>query len=144
MPRMLKETLKDILTIDEITKIYSSFDIIGDIIIIKIPDSLLSKKEIIANTLLKKIKSVNTVFQQISPVQGDYRLRQLEFLAGEEKTITEYKEHGCIFKVDVSKTYFSTRLSTRFPQEGCILPGDGGEPRLTKLPKKILTGSFTG
>jgi tRNA (guanine37-N1)-methyltransferase len=73
MPRMLKETLKDILTIDEITKVYSSFDIIGDIVIIKIPDSLLSKKEIIANTLLKKIKSVNTVFQQISPVQGDYR-----------------------------------------------------------------------
>lgn len=112
MPRMLKETLKDILTIDEITKVYSSFDIIGDIIIIKIPDSLLSKKEIIANTLLKKIKSVNTVFQQISPVQGNYRIRQLEFLAGEEKTITEYKEHGCIFKVDVSKTYFSPRLST--------------------------------
>lgn len=112
MPRMLKETLKDILTIDEITKVYSSFDIIGDIIIIKIPDSLLSKKEIIANTLLKKIKSVNTVFQQISPVQGNYRIRKLEFLAGEEKTITEYKEHGCIFKVDVSKTYFSPRLST--------------------------------
>ena len=113
MPRMLKETLKDILTIDEITKVYSSFDIIGDIIIIKIPDSLLSKKEIIANTLLKKIKSVNTVFQQISPVQGDYRIRQLEFLAGDRENHYRIQRNTDVyFKVDVSKTYFSPRLST--------------------------------
>jgi tRNA (guanine37-N1)-methyltransferase len=39
-------------------------------------------------------------------------VRDLEFLAGENTTITEYKEHGCRFKVDVAKTYFSPRLST--------------------------------
>ena len=33
-------------------------------------------------------------------------------LAGEDKTETEYKEHGCRFKVDVEKTFFSPRLST--------------------------------
>jgi tRNA (guanine37-N1)-methyltransferase len=112
MARMLKNVLIDTLSSDEINKLYSSFDIIGDIVIIKIPECLNSKKHIIANTLLNKIKPVNTIFQQISPVKGDYRIRKLEFLAGEEKTITEYKEHGCIFKVDVSKTYFSPRLST--------------------------------
>ena len=36
----------------------------------------------------------------------------MEFLAGTNNTITEYKEHGCRFKVDVLKTYFSPRLST--------------------------------
>ena len=36
----------------------------------------------------------------------------LEFLAGADKTETEYKEHGCRFKVDVVKAYFSPRLST--------------------------------
>ena len=50
----------------KLKKLYSSFDIIGDIIIIKIPDELEGKKEIIANTLINKIKTVNTVFQQIS------------------------------------------------------------------------------
>jgi tRNA (guanine37-N1)-methyltransferase len=109
---MPKNVSLDTLTSEEINTLYSSFDIIGDIVIIKIPECLNSKKHIIANTLLNKIKPVNTIFQQISPVKGDYRIRKLEFLAGEEKTITEYKEHGCIFKVDVSKTYFSPRLST--------------------------------
>ena len=39
-------------------------------------------------------------------------MRDLEFVAGENRTITEHREHGCRFKVDVAKTYFSPRLST--------------------------------
>ncbi len=66
MGSLLKNALKDVFTKEEIEKLYSSFDIIGDIIIIKIPDELEGKKEIIANTLINKIKTVNTVFQQIS------------------------------------------------------------------------------
>lgn len=53
-----------------------------------------------------------SVFCQTSRVDGDYRLRELEFLAGVNKTITYYKENGCNFKVDVAKTYFSPRLAT--------------------------------
>jgi tRNA (guanine37-N1)-methyltransferase len=112
MGSLLKNALKDVFTKEEIEKLYSSFDIIGDIIIIKIPDELEGKKEIIANTLINKIKTVNTVFQQISSVQGEYRTRKLCLLTGINKSNTEYKEHGCIFKVDVLKTYFSPRLST--------------------------------
>ena len=112
MGSLLKNALKDVFTKEEIEKLYSSFDIIGDIIIIKIPDELEGKKEIIANTLINKIKTVNTVFQQISSVQGEYRTRKLCLLTGINKSNTEYKEHGCIFKVDVLKTYFSPRLCT--------------------------------
>jgi tRNA (guanine37-N1)-methyltransferase len=41
---MLKNALKDILTKEEIEKLYSSFDVIGDITIIKIPEELEGKK----------------------------------------------------------------------------------------------------
>ncbi len=112
MGSMLKNALKDVFAKEEIEKVYSSFDIIGDIIIIKIPEELDGKKEIIAKILINKIKTVKTVFQQISSVQGEYRTRRLCFLTGINKSITEYREHGCIFKVDVLKTYFSPRLST--------------------------------
>jgi tRNA (guanine37-N1)-methyltransferase len=112
MGSMLKNALKDVFAKEEIEKVYSSFDIIGDIIIIKIPEELEEKKEIIAKTLINKIKTVKTVFQQISSVQGEYRTRRLCFLTGINKSNTEYREHGCIFKVDVLKTYFSPRLST--------------------------------
>ena len=112
MGSMLKNALKDVFAKEEIEKVYSSFDIIGDIIIIKIPDELDGKKEIIAKILINKIKTIKTVFQQISSVQGEYRTRRLCFLTGINKSLTEYREYGCIFKVDVLKTYFSPRLST--------------------------------
>ena len=109
---MLKNALKDILTNEELENVYSAFDIIGDITIIKIPEKLEGKKDIIANILINKIKTVNTVFQQISSVQGEYRTRKLKFIKGINKTHADYREHGCIFKVDVLNTYFSPRLST--------------------------------
>lgn len=112
MVHFLKKVLKDKLTDIEISKLYSSFDIIGEIAIIKIPESLEEKKEIIGNSLMDNIKNVKSVFSQSSPVRGEFRIRDLELIAGKDQTITYYKEHGCIFKVDVRNTYFSPRLST--------------------------------
>ena len=109
---MLKRALESVLSEKEYTEIFSAFDQIGDIIIVRIPDLLLDKKEIIGKTLLEQIKNANTVFYHASPVEGDFRIRDLELLAGENKTQTEYKEFGCRFIVDVEKVFFSPRLST--------------------------------
>lgn len=109
---MLKQAMIGILTEAEAAEIYGAFDQIGNIIILRIPDSLLSKKKLIGEILLEKVKTAKSVYCQSSPVEGSYRIRQIELLAGEDKTETEYKEHGCRFKVDVEKTFFSPRLST--------------------------------
>jgi tRNA (guanine37-N1)-methyltransferase len=109
---MLKKALENILTIDEIKQLYGSFDVVGDIAIIKIPSSLLDKKFIIAKAIMDNINSVKTVLRQVTPISGDYRTKELEHVLGEKKTLTLYKEYGCIFKVDLAKVYFSPRLST--------------------------------
>ncbi|MCI4433690.1 MAG: class I SAM-dependent methyltransferase family protein [Nitrosopumilus sp.] len=109
---MLKKSLENILTLQESEELISSFDQIGDIIIVRIPDSLLSKKKLIGETLLKEVKISRSIFYQASPVEGDFRTRNLEILAGEDKTETEYKEFGCKFTVDVKNAFFSPRLST--------------------------------
>jgi tRNA (guanine37-N1)-methyltransferase len=109
---MLKQVLSSILSSKETAQVYSAFDQIGDIVIIKIPDGLMPKKTLIAQAILDNIKTCKSVFVQVSPVQGDFRVRKLEFLAGENKTLTDHREHGCRFRVDVAKTYFSPRLST--------------------------------
>ena len=56
-------------------------------------------------------KEVKSVWQQTSSVSGDYRLRRLEFISGTKTTETYYKEYGCTYKIDLSKAYFSPRLS---------------------------------
>ncbi len=112
MPRMLKQVLGSILTPEETVQVYSAFDMIGDIMIIKIPDELMPKKKLIADAILANVRTAKVVFAQVSAVKGDFRVRDLEFIAGENRTVTEYKEHACRFKVDVARTYFSPRLST--------------------------------
>ncbi len=109
---MLKKTLESILTPKESDELISAFDQVGDIIIIRIPDSLLSKKKIIGEALLEQVKSVKSVFHQSSSVEGEFRTRDLEILAGEDKTETEYKESGCRFMIDIRKVFFSPRLSS--------------------------------
>jgi len=112
MTKMLKKALADILTNKETQELISAFDQIGSIIIVRIPDSLISKKKIIGETLLEQVKTTKSVFFQSSPVEGDFRTRNLEIIAGEDRTETEYKETGCTFIVDVEKAFFSPRLST--------------------------------
>jgi len=103
---MLKKALQDVLTEKESEELFSAFDQIGDIIVVRIPDSLISKKKIIGETLLGQVKTANSVFYQSSAVEGDFRTRNLELLAGNDKTETEYKEYGCSFIVDVEKAFF--------------------------------------
>ena len=109
---MLKQAMASILTPEEAKEMYGAFDQIGSKIILRIPDSLLSRKKLIGQILLEKVKTAKSVFYQSSPVEGEYRIRKLELLAGEDSTETEYKEHGCRFKIDVEKTFFSPRLAT--------------------------------
>ena len=109
---MLKKTLESILTSKESDELISAFDQVGNIIIVRIPDSLLSKKKLIGETLLEQVKSAKSIFYQSSSVEGNFRIRDLEILAGDDKTETEYKEYGCRFIVDVKKVFFSPRLST--------------------------------
>lgn len=111
MARMLKRLLEGVLTASEADEFVSAFDQIGEIIIVRIPDSLLSKRYEIGRALLDEIKIARSVFCQVSAVEGEYRTRKLEIIAGKDDTATEYKESGCRFVVDVEHAFFSPRLS---------------------------------
>ena len=57
MSKFLKKLLKGVLADEDLEKVYSSFDLIGDIAIIKIPDSLLTKKKSLEKSYLKVLKT---------------------------------------------------------------------------------------
>ncbi len=108
----LRDALADLLTESELQELTTSFDLIGDIAIVEIPQSLVPKEKQIGEALLKVHRSIRTVLKKLGPMEGEYRVRRLKLIAGEDKTETTYKEHGCLMKFDVSKVYFSIRLST--------------------------------
>jgi tRNA (guanine37-N1)-methyltransferase len=106
----LKTVLEGKLAPEEIALVYKSYDVIGDIAVIRVPDQLLSMSSTIAKALMMQHKHVKAVWRQSSPVAGDFRLRELELVSGERRTDTVHKEHGCLFKVDIKECYFSPRL----------------------------------
>ena len=91
-------------------KLPTSYDVIGNIIVLKLDPELVSYKTEIGFILLKVNKNVKTVCLT-QPVKGELRTRDMEIIAGEKSTETVHKEFGLRFKVDVKKTYFSPRLA---------------------------------
>jgi tRNA (guanine37-N1)-methyltransferase len=90
----------------------SSFDIIGHIAIIEVPERLKRKKKLIAKVIMELNKHIKTVLEKASERKGVYRIRKYRFLAGDKNFETIHKEYGCVFKLDPTKVYFSPRELT--------------------------------
>lgn len=110
---IIKEALEK-LGLDK--KVEASIDMIGDIAIIKSPIWLHKDYDIeiykkIAEYLIDRFPYIKSVWLTSSPVFGIERTREYIFLAGEHRTTTVYREHGCSFLVDIKKAYISPRLS---------------------------------
>jgi tRNA (guanine37-N1)-methyltransferase len=88
-----------------------AIDFVGDIAIIEIPPELEAYKALVGEAILKAHENVETVLAKAGAVSGTYRLREFSVIAGKPKTETIHREYGCQFYVDLSKAYFSPRLS---------------------------------
>ena len=110
-PRSLKDYLKGKIDDKTIDEIRGSFDIIGDVVILEIPDDLENYKELIGEAALKFTKR-KAVFRKTSEIKGIIRTRELEHIAGEDISETIHQEFGCRLMLDVRNVYFSPRLAT--------------------------------
>ncbi|WP_440954377.1 class I SAM-dependent methyltransferase [Methanosarcina sp. Mfa9] len=88
------------------------YEVIGDIALLEdeAPDPETALK--IADALLRTQPNVKTVLKPLTPVIGEFRVREFEVVAGEPRTETIHKEYGCRYKIDLAKAYFTPRLST--------------------------------
>ena len=111
VPHKFSELLEDELSHDEIDTLRTSFDTIGDIVILEIPENLEDKKQIIGDAAHKFTKR-RSIYMKKSAIKGTTRVRDLEFLSGIDDSVTIHKEHGARLKLDVREVYFSPRLAT--------------------------------
>ncbi|MDI9623983.1 MAG: class I SAM-dependent methyltransferase family protein [Methanothermobacter sp.] len=109
-PRDFKEILKDKIEDKLLADIRRSFDIIGDIVILEIPEKLEEYKHLIGEAALKFTKK-RGVFRKKSKVKGIERIREFEHLAGENSTETIHVEYSTRIKLDIKKVYFNPRLA---------------------------------
>ena len=107
----LKQILSKKLNVKK-EKLPKSFDQIGSISIIDIPDELKNYERIIGQELIRLHKNIKTVYKKGSARSGIYRTRKLNYLAGERTEITEHKEFGCKLRMNIRRCYFSPREGT--------------------------------
>ena len=103
--------LSDFLSEEEMKNAITSFDLIGDIAIIDIPDEMKKYEKKIGKALMEVHTQLKTVCKRAGVHEGEFRIRPVKVIAGEKKTTTEYKESGAIMLIDVNKVYFTPRLS---------------------------------
>jgi tRNA (guanine37-N1)-methyltransferase len=111
-PRSLKEALKGKLTKKEFSFLRTSFDTLGNIAILEIPEELHHKEKIIGNALLSANPSLETVCMKTGAHKGEFRIEPVKVIAGKRNKVATYKEHGCTFRISLGKVFFSPRLST--------------------------------
>ena len=106
----LRKVLKGKLSEEEIRFVRRSFEIIGDVVIIEIPDEIMHRREDIVEAILERHKHVKTILRKVGEVDGVFRVARYEPIYG-ERTETVVKEHGCRFLLDPTKVYYSVKLS---------------------------------
>jgi tRNA (guanine37-N1)-methyltransferase len=111
-PRTLEEALADRISPSLLSSLPRSFDVVGDITVLQLDSDLADYEMSIAEAMMEVHPNVRAVFAKSGGVSGTERIRPLRYIAGENRTHTIHKEHGCLFKVDLSKVFFSPRLST--------------------------------
>jgi len=108
---LLRELAKRIVPPDLLKLVPKGFEIIGDIAILNLPRELDGYRFEIGGSLLDSLRPrIRLVVRRASPARDPERVHAYEVLAGSGGFETLHKESGCVFKVDISKAFFSSRL----------------------------------
>ncbi len=92
-------------------QLWKRIEIVGDLAIIPIPFQYdIETLRRYAEEVMSKTK-VKAVWGRKRDVSGIFRLPTYIHLAGENRSDTIYREHGCSFYLDVRKVFFSEKLS---------------------------------
>lgn len=86
-----------------------SYEVIGDIAVIN--DLAEVERDEAVEGILYHHPNIKTILFKEEGLTGEFRVGEYEKLYGEE-TETVHKEHGCRYKVDPTKVYFSERFAT--------------------------------
>jgi len=79
-PRSLGDALCEFLAPEDVQHVTKSFDIIGHVAVIRIPDELWAKRKLIGEAILRVHPNVKTVAAEVGPHQGVFRVQPVEVI----------------------------------------------------------------
>lgn len=105
--QLLQEELKNKISSEELSLLPSSYQKIGNIVILNLKEELWKHDKKIGKIILEKIPDTKTVCRRTDFIKNQYRKPALKVIAGEKKTGVLHKEHGILYKLDVNEIMFA-------------------------------------
>jgi tRNA (guanine37-N1)-methyltransferase len=109
MAMRLKDALSGVLNDEELQVLVGSYDVLGDIAVIIIPEVLLAREKLIADAILTNNPRIKVVAKRAGLYGGEFRTISLTLLAGEKRKETELLESGVRLRLNPERVYFSVR-----------------------------------
>jgi len=107
----LKDQLKGIIPDCAHCHLSDHFDVIGNIAVLSLSPHLTGYEGIIAQAIITRRRTVKTVLNKISRVDGSNRTGCYKILAGKE-TVTVHHEYGSAYELEVGTVFFNPRLAS--------------------------------
>ncbi len=148
LPRSLKE-----LSSRYIKKSLSTYETIGGIAIVELPEGITKEEEhAIGNALLKMNRNIKGVYAKAGKYEGIFRTRKLRLIAGTDNKETIHRENNVLLKLNVEEVYFSPRLASERkrifslvrPEERVLVMFSGCGPYVFEIAKNTEASSVAG
>ncbi len=110
MGRHWHDALEDALPPDAFEALPRGYDVIGDVVIVRLDEAARGFEDVIGEVLVQEVPPAETAAVD-EGVVGRLRLRKVRVIGGEGDLVTVHKENGCRLVVDVEGSYFSPRLA---------------------------------
>lgn len=88
----------------------SAFETVGHIAHLNLRDEALPYKKLIGEVILDKNPRLRTVINKLGNIENEYRVFEMEVLAGEDSTAAVVQQMGHRFHLDFRKVYWNSRL----------------------------------
>jgi tRNA (guanine37-N1)-methyltransferase len=139
----LRKFLSGVIPDNKLAMVSDRYEVIGDVAIVTIPPGMEAYREDIAIALLSQRRNIRVVLRKTEKTAGDDRVAAYEVLIG-DGTITEHREFGYRYQLDVARVFFNSRLATErmrvanqiIPRERVLIPFCGIGPFVVPVAAK--------
>lgn len=123
-PRNIIEALRGKVPEEHLAKFRRSFDIVGDIMVFQPTEEMEAYKKELVEAIRQVHPKIRVVLAKKTPLEGETRVAEYETWYSRGNCETIHKEYGCIYYLDITKVFFTPRLSTE-RNRVCSLVKDG-------------------
>jgi tRNA (guanine37-N1)-methyltransferase len=107
----LKDQVRGSIPDSALCHLSDHFDVTGDIAVLSLSPYLCGYEGTIAQAIISRRRTIKTVLNKISRLDGCTRTARYEILAGED-TVTVHHEYGFAYELDVGTVFFNPRLGS--------------------------------